>query len=356
MSYRDGWAALNLQFSPKIPRTEYSVCSYHWELMQQVTGIDTSCVENRPAAQLAFRRSWDYGFLWATRISRGELLEAGATPADMGHAVYGEDASGQGDFRPVTTNPYADPEQVYALDPAAQFRFFERSELIRKFEEHYREQQALVPDAVAMSGVYVTLFSGLIELLGWESLLLALGTDERRFNRLVDSYYHWIRQFFEAYAESSIPVMMVHDDLCWTSGPVTDPAWYRRVIFPRLKQLLEPVLAAGKRVMFTSDGRIDCFFRDLAELGIHSLVMEPCCDLEFFAREFGREVGFVGGVDCRTLMYGSRDEIRREVERAMRLGREYPGFMLAVGNHLPANVPVERALYYNELYEELAYR
>ena len=67
-------------------------------------------------------------------------------------------------------------------------------------------------------------------------------------------------------------------------------------------------------------------------------------------------LGFVGGVDCRTLTYGSYDEIRFEVERAMGWGRRYPGFMLAVGNHLPADVPVERALYYNELYEKLAYR
>ena len=84
--------------------------------------------------------------------------------------------------------------------------------------------------------------------------------------------------------------------------------------------------------------------------------MEPCCDMERFAATYGDRVGFVGGVDCRTLTYGSYDEIRFEVERAMGWGRRYPGFMLAVGNHLPADVPVERALYYNELYEKLAYR
>lgn len=40
----------------------------------------------------------------------------------------------------------------------------------------------------------------------------------------------------------------------------------------------------------------------------------------------------------------------------MALGRRYPGFMLAVGNHLSVDVPVDRALYYNELYESMAYR
>ena len=91
-------------------------------------------------------------------------------------------------------------------------------------------------------------------------------------------------------------------------------------------------------------------------MNVDSVVMEPCCDMERFAATYGDRVGFVGGVDCRTLTYGSYDEIRFEVERAMGWGRRYPGFMLAVGNHLPADVPVERALYYNELYEKLAYR
>ena len=40
----------------------------------------------------------------------------------------------------------------------------------------------------------------------------------------------------------------------------------------------------------------------------------------------------------------------------MNIGSDCPGFFLAVGNHIPANVPVENAIYYNQCYEELAWR
>ena len=56
------------------------------------------------------------------------------------------------------------------------------------------------------------------------------------------------------------------------------------------------------------------------------------------------------------LTYGSRAEIEEEVTSIIEFGKRYPGFMLAVGNHLPANVPVERCLFYNELYEKHAWR
>ena len=40
----------------------------------------------------------------------------------------------------------------------------------------------------------------------------------------------------------------------------------------------------------------------------------------------------------------------------MAIGKDCPGFIMAVGNHIPANTPVESALYYNEVFEELRQR
>jgi hypothetical protein len=38
VSYEDGWAALNLQMPPRVPRTEYSL-TQHWDVIRAVTGI-----------------------------------------------------------------------------------------------------------------------------------------------------------------------------------------------------------------------------------------------------------------------------------------------------------------------------
>jgi hypothetical protein len=40
----------------------------------------------------------------------------------------------------------------------------------------------------------------------------------------------------------------------------------------------------------------------------------------------------------------------------MGLGNDCPGFIMAAGNHIPANMPVENAIYYNEVFEELRRR
>ena len=38
------------------------------------------------------------------------------------------------------------------------------------------------------------------------------------------------------------------------------------------------------------------------------------------------------------------------------LGKNVLDFFMAVGNHIPANTPVENALYYNEVFEQLRSR
>ena len=40
----------------------------------------------------------------------------------------------------------------------------------------------------------------------------------------------------------------------------------------------------------------------------------------------------------------------------MDIGKNCPGFFLAVGNHIPPNTPVDNAIYYNEVYEALCMR
>jgi uroporphyrinogen-III decarboxylase len=206
-----------------------------------------------------------------------------------------------------------------------------------------------------MGGVYITLLSGLLEILGWEKLLLALAYP-RDFDRVIEGYPDWVGQFYRAYARTSLPVLMCHDDICWTRGPVAAPQWYRSAYFPRLARLLAPWKEAGKKVIFTSDGDYTAFFDDLVRCGVDMFVMEPHTDMAAFARRYGRTHGFVGNADTRVLLLGGRDDIRREVERCFDIGRRCPGFVMAVGNHIPPNTPVDSALWYDECYRSLARR
>jgi uroporphyrinogen-III decarboxylase len=107
--------------------------------------------------------------------------------------------------------------------------------------------------------------------------------------------------------------------------------------------------SAGKIVLYTSDGDYTVFLGDLAEAGTDGFCFEPMVDFETVVRGFGETHVVIGSrVDCRTLTFGSKAQIRRQVDSTLELAVDCPGFMFAVGNHIPSNVPVENALYYFE--------
>jgi hypothetical protein len=352
MTYADGWAALNLEMPARVPHTEYSVTE-HWGVVKAVTDLDIH-PDSPPALKrrgsLALMKAWDFDFRWSTLIGDAEVA---ACSTDMGHAEY---AAGGVDRRDTIYCPFETPEEVLDFDPWEVYGPRDEAELIRRFEESYRRQREETPEQVCMTGVYITMISGLIAIFGWEMLLLAAGVDPRRFGEVANRYASWIQQYYDALGKADVPVVMVHDDIVWSSGPFISPRWYRDFIFPNYHKLFAPLHDAGKKIVYTSDGDYTRFIDDLVDCGIHGFVMEPFTDMAHFAERYGQTHAFIGNADTRILLRGDREEIRAEVVRCMEIGKACPGFFMAVGNHIPANTPVESVLYYNDVYRELSRR
>ena len=352
MSFQDGWAALHLDMPPRVPRTEYSA-EGHWDLIRAVTGHDLSAESSeseKTRARRDFFKAWNYDYQWSVLIGGGELA---ACHTDMGHAEY---AAGGVDRRDTVFCPFSTPEEALAFDPVSVYGCPDASDLRTKFEDHYRSQCATFPDMVHSTGIYITLVSGLIDIFGWEMMLMAMGTDPEGFGEVANRYAAWIQHYFQALAEADVPVVMIHDDIVWTSGPFCHPDWYRQYVFPHYHRFMAPLKESGKKILYTSDGTYTMFIDDIAAAGADGFVLEPTTDMAHVAETYGNTHVFIGNADTRILLEGRRDMIRAEVERCMQIGKPYPGFFMAVGNHIPPNTPVESALCYNEVYEELSRR
>lgn len=352
MSKEAGWAALHLEKPSVVPRTEYSA-DFHWPLIEAVTGhsgLEEGGPELRAGAVQDFVKAWDYAFIWSTLIGGDDF---GAARTKMGHAEY---MSGREDYSESISSAFATPEDVLAFRPLDRLPFESKADLVRRFNDHYKAGCRAHQDTVNMTGIYVTCVSGLIDLFGWDLLLEALADDMQAMASLTLEYGEWVVQRSLALAESEAPVVMIHDDLVWTSGPFVHPDWYRACVFPTYRKVVAPLVEAGKRVIFTADGNYTDFVDEIAACGVHGFVMEPATDMAMIAERYGRTHFFVGNADTRILLSGSEPEIEAEVARCMAIGRECPGFIMAVGNHIPPNTPVASALAYDRAYRDMRRR
>ena len=351
MSYQDGMAAINLEMPARVPRTEY--VDQHWDLYRAVTGITVGSASSPQVQDQAYRefvRIWNFDFSWCT-LTGAQIF--GERRTRMGHARYLADGS---DLDRDIRELFADPEDVYRFDLFEAFGTVDQPALTAGYNTQYHENCRRYPDCVNMTGIYVTCISGLIDLLGWDTLLTAAGIDPRAFGAFTDRYCAWIGQYFAALARCDSPVVMIHDDIVWAGGAFLNPEFYRAHVFANYRKMFRPLQDAGKKIIFTSDGNYTQFIDDIAACGINGFVLEPLTDMQYIASHYGRTHSFVGNADTRILLQGSRTDIEAEVRRCMDIGKKCPGFFLAVGNHIPANTPVDNILYYNEIYEKLSRR
>jgi hypothetical protein len=261
----------------------------------------------------------------------------------MGHSEFVEGGS---DWRPPKECPFRSDEEVWAFDAVAEYGLTDSERLGAYYEGLYQEARRTYPAQVWTGGYYRTLVSGAIAAFGWDRLLSA-ASDTSRFAKVLDSIYAQSAHHYRAWARTSIEVFMCHDDMVWTQGPFMHPDFYRAEIFPRYKALWSILHDAGKIVAFTSDGDYGMFMDDIVKAGADALCFEPMTPLEPVVEAYGQSHCIISSkVDARTLTFGSETQIRAEVDATLELARRCPGFIFAVGNHIPSNVPVAKAQFY----------
>ena len=82
---------------------------------------------------------------------------------------------------------------------------------------------------------------------------------------------------------------------------------------------------------------------------------KPYFDFKAAAKKHPNAV-LAGEGDNRILTYGTKEDIRKMVERMAETGKECGGYLMCIGNHIPWNVPGESIKYYLDYSDKYAWR
>jgi hypothetical protein len=312
--------------------TEYSF-GYHQEYLAKRLGLSP----DEPDLMRKAHDHFQFDFIWRTNHGLIDWAATGRT-TDMGHASY--ELTGN-DQRPPKPCPFSSPDEVWAFDAVSEYGLPDFDEQVKAYENAVKQARDYYPGQLTTGGYYRTLVSGAIESFGWDMLLLA-AADPVKMEQVFDGFFRRTLFFMQAWARTSAEVIIQHDDFVWTQGPFMNPDIYRKIIIPRYTELWKPLHAAGKKVLFCSDGNFMQLAGDVAEAGADGFIFEPCNDFDFMVNNFGRSKCLIGSfVDCRDLTFGKRDDVYRCIDRTFESLTRCKGAIVAVGNHLPPNIPAE---------------
>jgi uroporphyrinogen decarboxylase len=143
-----------------------------------------------------------------------------------------------------------------------------------------------------------------------------------------------------AAASDEIDYVGYHEDMAYKNGSMISPAMFREFMTPYYRRVAKVRERAGLDIgMMDSDGDISELIPLWLEVGVN--VMSPVevaagMDVVELRREYGRELGLMGGFDKRILAAGPK-AIRAEIER-LRPVIEQGGYLCGCDHAIPPDV------------------
>jgi hypothetical protein len=255
---------------------------------------------------------------------------------------------------------FSSEEEVLGYDP-----FGDNEGKVRVCSKKYRdnalneavEDYRLTGNTTLATGIYyTTLFQFFIMAFGWEMFLTTAATEPERFQHTIELFTRFSLENTKKWAKSEIPVFFFHDDIAITRGLVFPPSWYRKNIFPSYERILDPVRKSGKKIIFVSDGNYQEVIDDIFALGVDGVMVQNEIDMSDIMKKYGRDKVVIGNISTRIITEGNKEDIRREVQRCVDIGKDSPGYFIKASGELPHNIPVENMDWYFEYCRSLGRR
>ena len=137
----------------------------------------------------------------------------------------------------------------------------------------------------------------------------------------------------------------VAEDMGGQSGLMISPAHIREFLLPGMKRIIDLAHGAGVYVFHHNDGNVRRIVPDMVAAGID--LLNPVqwrntgLDRAELKREFGDRLVFHGAMDNqRTLPFGSREDVIREVRENLEILGKGGGYILAPCHNIQSITPV----------------
>jgi uroporphyrinogen decarboxylase len=183
-------------------------------------------------------------------------------------------------------------------------------------------------------------------LRGMANLMIDFHDHQQFAHELLETIADYeVAQLREA-LKHDIDAVLFGDDWGQQHGLQMGPRLWREFILPQLKRMYGVVRMAGKFVMIHSCGDVDELFDELVAAGLNCFnpFQPEVMDVYSLLPRYRGRLAFHGGLSTqKTLPFGTPDDVRRESQRLLELGRD-GGYIFAPAHDVEGDVPLENML------------
>jgi uroporphyrinogen decarboxylase len=192
-----------------------------------------------------------------------------------------------------------------------------------------------------------SLFERAWSLRGMENLMMDMVQHPSFVHELLDLITAYNLKLLDCMSGYTLDGAYFGDDWGYQRGLLMSPDMWRRFIKPRVARMYGRAHELGWDVFIHSCGNITSILDDVVEAGVD--VFNPfqpeVIDLGRVLEQQAGKLAFYGGLSIqKTLPFGGKEEVAREVEHRLGLARRFGGYIVSPSHDMPPDVPVENVL------------
>ncbi|MBN1444404.1 MAG: hypothetical protein JXA90_16955, partial [Planctomycetes bacterium] len=202
-----------------------------------------------------------------------------------------------------------------------------------------------------VSGISGVVYEICWYMRGLERWFLDMIEQPKFCEALLDCTLQFWLDWFDAFLDEAgdlVDVVMIGDDLAGQRGPLFRPDFYRRIVKPRQKKLVQYIRGRTKaRIWYHTCGACRDFIPDLIDNGIDILnpvqISAEEMSPEDLKADFGERLVFWGGaIDAQHVLPAADPEtVREHVRRNLEIWKPGGGYVFNNVHNIQAGVPPE---------------
>jgi uroporphyrinogen decarboxylase len=156
-----------------------------------------------------------------------------------------------------------------------------------------------------------------------------------------------------------VDVVMIGDDLAGQYGPLFSPVFYRKIVKPRQKKMVQHIKSlTNAKIWYHTCGSCIPLIPDLIDNGVDILnpvqISAAEMDPRKLKKQFGSQLVFWGG-GCdsqHVLPFATPEEIKKDVRKYLEMFKTGGGYIFNNVHNIQAGVPAENIVaMYDAAYE-----
>lgn len=216
-----------------------------------------------------------------------------------------------------------------------------------------REMRQAIADSEGVGLVPVVQLGGTLcyawRTTGFETFMMALQSDRALADLVLERTVDRQRRCAEAIADCGFGVVMFSDDISGNGGLFISPDQFREIIIPGYRRILKPLVQAGIKVIFHSDGIVTPVLDDIIACGIaaYQSIEYGLNDLRGIITRYGDRLSLWGNVNCDVVHAGPVDALPGLVRECLEAASGFPGYVIGTDNSVFEDIPVAHFVAYH---------